>query len=82
MFDVAFEIGISPGAGTIIHPDRLVGFDVAVEGFRRVEVDLAKRDQKVWMNSARAINSRGIGQALAALRFEGFLGRDHEIAMG
>src|SRR5437016_4716659 len=27
LFDVAVEIGISPGAGTIIDPDRRVGFD-------------------------------------------------------
>ena len=82
MFYVAFEIGISPGAGTIIDADRLVGFDVAVQGFRRVQVDLAKRNAKVWMNSARAINSRGIGQARIGFRFEGSFGRDHKMGMG
>src|SRR5207248_3952591 len=78
---LAIELRTSPWPGTIIHAQRSVCFDLAIERLSRAELDFAEGDPDVRMNLSMDMNSGAIGQWLAALRLERIFRRDHKLVL-
>jgi hypothetical protein len=78
--DISQKGFVSPGAAAIIDADGFVWLGPSGPGGSGPEGNLAKRDANVRVETAREINSGGIRQRVAAVRFERFSGRDHNMS--
>ena len=75
----AAEVGISPGAGTIVDPDGLVLFDPAIRMIGFVQSDLTKRHAEVGMERALDVDTIGCGkEAFPRVTCSVFFGADHD----
>src|SRR5207248_2028309 len=77
LLDIASEISIAPGSGTIINAQRVVGLDASSVGFGWREADFPERHSNLRMNFSRHEDFGGTGQRVTALRLKRIPGRDH-----